>query len=248
MVHLRSLLFNIAFYLTTLAFCVGGFWAFFMPSTRGGQWVARTWGAVSVWLLRVICGTRLEIRGREKIPPGGIIVASKHQSAFETFALLPLFPEFTIILKRELMWLPMFGWYLWKSGMIPIDRGARGQVMARMTVRVREALAAGRQIIIFPEGTRMPAGAPPSYKFGVAVVYSNTGVPCVPVALNSGLYWPRRKFLRYPGTIVFEILDPIPPGLPRRVFFERLQSDIEQATTRLLAESDVPTMHAPSLK
>ena len=225
--------------LTTLAFCVGGLWAFLLPTTKGARWVARTWGASSIWLLRVIAGTRLEVRGGEKIPPGGIIVASKHQSAFETFGLLPVFPDFTIILKRELMWLPMFGWYLWKAGMVPIDRGARGQVMARMTERAREALADGRQIVIFPEGTRMPPGAPPAYKFGVAALYADTGAPCVPVALNSGVYWPRRKFLRYPGTIVFEILDPILPGLSRREFFERLQNDLETATTRLIAQSDV---------
>ncbi len=239
LLYLRSLLFNLAFYATTLAFCFGGLWAFLLPTTKGARWLARAWATSSIWLLRVIAGTRLEVRGREKIPPGGIIVASKHQSAFETFGLLPTFPDFTIILKRELMWLPMFGWYMWKAGMVPIDRGARGQVMARMTARAREALAAGRQIIIFPEGTRRSPGAPPDYKFGVAALYSETGVPCVPVALNSGVYWPRRKFLRYPGTIVFEILDPIPPGLSRRDFFERLQNDLETATARLIAESAV---------
>jgi 1-acyl-sn-glycerol-3-phosphate acyltransferase len=136
------------------------------------------------------------------------------------------------------MWLPMFGWYMWKAGMIPIDRGARGQVMAAMTRRASAALREGRQIIIFPEGTRRAPRAEPAYKFGVARLYADTGFPCVPVALNSGLFWPRRKFLRYPGTIVFEILDPIAPGLSSRAFFDTLQADLEAASARLIAPPD----------
>lgn len=239
MIHLRSFLFNAAFYLTTLVFLIAAIPTFVLPP-RAIRWVARTWGATCVWLLRVICGVKLEVRGTENIPRGGAIIASKHQSAFETFALLPLFPDFAIILKRELMWLPMFGWYMWKAGMIPIDRGARGQVMADMTRRAKAALQEGRQIIIFPEGTRRSPGAEPAYKFGVARLYADTDFPCVPVALNSGVFWPRRKFLRYPGTIVFEILDPIAPGMGSRAFFDKLQSDLEAASMRLIARSDSP--------
>jgi 1-acyl-sn-glycerol-3-phosphate acyltransferase len=237
LIYLRSFIFNATFYLVTLLFLIAAIPTFLMPPPAI-RWVARTWGATCVWLLNVICGTKLEVRGHENIPAGGAIVASKHQSAFETFALLPLFPDFAIILKRELMWLPMFGWYMWKAGMIPIDRGARGQVVAAMTARASAALAEGRQIIIFPEGTRRPPGAEPTYKFGVARLYADTGYPCVPVALNSGVFWPRRKFLRYPGTIVFDILPPIQPGLSGRAFFERLQSEVEAATGRLIAESN----------
>jgi 1-acyl-sn-glycerol-3-phosphate acyltransferase len=122
--------------------------------------------------------------------------------------------------------------------MVPVDRQARGGAMAGMIESARGELARGRQIIIFPEGTRTAPGAPPAYKQGITNLYVATGVPCVPVALNSGLFWPRRKFLRYPGTIVLEVLDPIPQGLEREAFAARLQNDIETASARLIAEGE----------
>src|SRR6185436_8450487 len=125
-----------------------------------------------------------------------------------------------------LQWIPVFGWYAWKSRQIPIDRGARGGALAGMIARARRAFALGRQIIIFPEGTRTAPGAPPAYKQGVVHLYAEAGVPCLPIALNSGLFWPRRSFRRYSGTIRVEILDPIPPGLDKDAFFERLQRDV----------------------
>ncbi len=167
---------------------------------------------------------------------GPLIVAAKHQSTWETFALLRLFDDFTFIVKRELMWIPIFGWCMWKGRMIPVDRGAGSQALNDMTARAREEIRTGRQLIIFPEGTRRAPGAEPRYKFGVAHLYAEVGVPCVPVALNSGLFWPRRAFMRLPGTIVVEFLPPIPPGLDKQAFFARLQSDIETATARLIAE------------
>ena len=173
------------------------------------------------------------MRGREKIPHGALLVASKHQSAWDTFALLPLFSYPTYVLKRELTWIPFFGWCLMKTGMIPLDRGAGKEAMASLIARMRAALAHGRQVIVFPEGTRRPPDAAPDYKLGIVQLYSNCGVPCLPVALNSGMFWPRRNFLRYPGTIMVEFLPPIPAGLPRAAFFRRLQEDIETATKRL---------------
>jgi len=122
--------------------------------------------------------------------------------------------------------------------MIPVDRGAGSQTLSDMTVRAKNEIRSGRQLIIFPEGTRRAPGAEPRYKFGVAHLYAEVGVPCIPVALNSGLYWPRRAFLRLPGTIVVEFLDPIPPGLDKDVFFKRLQTDIETATARLITEGE----------
>jgi len=231
---LRSSLFNLLFYLNLIILLIAALPSLLLPG-RVIIWVAKLWARISIWLLRVICGTRVEFRGLEKIPPGGILVAAKHQSFWETFALLPLFDHPTFIIKRELMWIPFFGWYTWKGRMVPIDRGARAQVIPAMVARAREALREGRQLVIFPEGTRRPPGAEPAYKFGVARLYVDTGVPCVPIALNSGLFWPRRKFVRYPGTIVVEILDAIPPGLDARTFFARLQSEIEGATARLIA-------------
>jgi 1-acyl-sn-glycerol-3-phosphate acyltransferase len=235
-VIVRSILFNTLFYLNLLVhFCVA------VPTLLMPRWgilsVVKFWAGTNLWLLRTVCGVTVEFRGLEKIPPGPLLVASKHQSVWETFALVPLFADPAFILKRELMWLPFFGWYAWKAEMIPVDRGARSQALAAMTVRARIELARQRQIVIFPEGTRRAPGAEPGYKFGVVHLYAETGVPCLPIALNSGLFWPRRSFRRYPGTIVVDILDPIAPGLDKSVFTETLQAAIEGATARLLADA-----------
>jgi 1-acyl-sn-glycerol-3-phosphate acyltransferase len=232
---LRSIVFNAMFYLNTLVWLLLGLPTFFMPY-RATIWVAKSWGRINLVLLRVVAGIDCELRGREKIPPGPLIVASKHQSAWETFALLPLFDNPLFIVKRELMWIPIFGWLMRKGRMVPVDRGAGSQALAAMAERARTELGEGRQLIIFPEGTRRPAGAEPRYKYGVAHLYVAEGVPCLPVALNSGLFWPRRSLELRPGTVIVEILDPIAPGLDKDAFFERLRNDIETATARLLAE------------
>jgi 1-acyl-sn-glycerol-3-phosphate acyltransferase len=232
---LRSVAFNALFYLNTLFFLVVALPTFFMPY-RAIIAVATTWGRVNLVLLRVVAGIDCEIRGREKIPKGSIIVAAKHQSAWETFALLPLLDNPVFILKRELQWIPIFGWLTIKARMVPVNRSGGSQALAAMIERARIELSDSRQLIIFPEGTRRPAGAEPRYKTGVAHLYVAGGVPCVPIALNSGLFWPRRSLRRFPGTVVAEILDPIPPGLDKEAFFARLQSDIETATARLIAE------------
>ena len=231
----RSVAFNVLFYLNLILHVIGAIPTYALPR-RAFMAMAKSWGYTSGWLLRVVAGTRVELRGLEKIPPGALLVAAKHQSVWETFTLLTLFDDPAYIFKRELQWIPVFGWYAWKSRMIPVDRGARGGAMAGMIARAREEFSRGRQIIIFPEGTRTSPGAPPAYKSGVAQIYAACGVPCIPVALNSGLYWPRRKFLRYPGTIVLEVLDPIPPGLERDEFAARLERKIEEATGRLVAD------------
>jgi 1-acyl-sn-glycerol-3-phosphate acyltransferase len=234
---IRSLIFNALFYLNTLVWLLIGLPTFFLPY-RGTIWVAKSWGRINVTLLRV-AGIKFELRGREKIPPGALIVASKHQSAWETFALLPLFDNPLFILKRELEWIPFFGWLLIKGRMVPVNRGAGTQALVEMTERARIELARVRQLIIFPEGTRRPAGAEPRYKYGVAHLYAAAGVPCLPVALNSGVFWPRRRSLMLrPGTVVVEILDPIMPGLDKDVFFKRLQDVIEAASARLIAEAN----------
>lgn len=237
MTLIRSLIFNALFYLNTLVWLLIGVPTFFLPY-RATIWVAKSWGRINVALLR-IAGIKFELRGREKIPAGALIVASKHQSAWETFALLPLFDNPLFILKRELEWIPFFGWLLIKGRMVPVNRGAGTQALVEMTERARIELARGRQLIIFPEGTRRPAGAEPRYKYGVAHLYAAAGVPCLPIALNSGVFWPRRRSLMLkPGTVVVEILDPIMPGLDKDVFFKRLQDVIELASVRLIAEAN----------
>src|ERR687894_545241 len=168
--------------------------------------------------------------------PGAVLIAAKHQSTWETFALLTILDDPTFVLKRELMWVPLFGWLAAKSGMVPVNRGAGSSALADMNERAREETRRGRQVLIFPEGTRRPPGAEPAYRFGVVHLYKNLGVPCLPVALNTGLYWPRRSFLRRPGTIRAEILAPIAPGMPRDAFFPLLQSEVETASNQLLAE------------
>jgi len=232
---LRSILYNLLFYLNLVVLLLVAFVAMLLPKIAVIR-MSQAWGRTSVWLLRVVCGTKVEFRGLEKLPKGPLIVAAKHQSTWETFALLRLFDDFAFVVKRELMWIPIFGWCMWRARMIPVDRGAGAQALNDMLARAKQEVQSGRQLVIFPEGTRRAPGAEPRYKFGVAHLYAEIGVPCVPVALNAGLFWPRRAFMRLPGTIVVEILDPIPPGLDKTAFMARLQEVTETATARLLEE------------
>ncbi len=232
-IFLRSLVYNVLFYVWLVVLILIALPTFLLP--RGAILaMARFWSRSSIWLLRVVCGTRVEYRGVEKIPPGPLIVASKHQSMWETFALVQFFNQPLYILKRELLWIPFFGWYLRKAGMIGIDRASGGKPMLDMVRRAREAVKGGGQLIIFPEGTRTAVDAPPQYKNGVGLIYAGCNAPCVPVALNSGLFWPRRNFMRYPGTLVIEFLDPLPAGLSRDEFNTRVAATIEQASRRLI--------------
>jgi 1-acyl-sn-glycerol-3-phosphate acyltransferase len=240
LILLRSIAFNVLFYLNTVLHLLIGLPTFFMPY-RAIIAVARSWGRTNLALLRLVVGIDYEVRGRDNIPQGATIVAVKHQSAWETFALVPLFDNPVFILKRELQWIPIFGWLTIKGRMIPVDRSGGSQALIAMAERARIELAEGRQLLIFPEGTRRPAGAEPRYKFGVAHLYVAEGVPCVPVALNSGLFWPRRSIRMRPGKVVVEFLEPIPPGLSKNAFFKRLRHDIETATARLIAEANTKT-------
>ena len=233
-IFLRSLVYNVLFYVLLVFWNVVAIPTFLMPR-RAFMAVAKMWARSSVWLLRVVCNIRLEVRGREKIPAGPLIVASKHQSMWETFALMPFFDAPLFIYKRELAWIPFFGWYLMKSGMIGVDRSGGLRSLMEMARRAPKEIRSGRQLIIFPEGTRRPVGAPPDYMTGVGQIYANSGVPCLPVALNSGLFWPRRTFMRYPGTLVVEFLDPLPAGLNRKEFTVRISTVIEAATDRIVA-------------
>ena len=236
----RSLIFNALFYVNITIRIIVALPTILLPySFLHG--VLRRYASSTLWFLRVVCGTKVEWRGREKLPAGPCIVACKHQSLWETFALFMLLPDPTYVLKRELMWLPLFGWLATKARMIPIDRGSHAKALASMTAAARREAARGRQIVIFPEGTRRPPGAKPRYLPGVAFLYAELGLPCVPIALNSGLFWPRRSLRRHPGTVLVEVLDAIPPGLEKREFLMRLQNTTEQATARLVAEGERST-------
>lgn len=235
MTALRSAIFNLVFYINLALFLVLGS-EFFLTPRRWSIRALQAWAQMSLWLLRLIVGTRMEVRGREHIPPGPALVAGKHQSFWETFAILPLLDDPAMVLKKELTYIPFFGWFIYKFRMIAVERSAGSAALKQLIRRGEEEIAAGRQVVIMPEGTRRGPDDPPDYKPGAAALYGRLGVVCVPFALNSGLFWPRRKFLRYPGTIVIEFLPPIPAGLPRREFQERLESEIEAATARLVAE------------
>jgi 1-acyl-sn-glycerol-3-phosphate acyltransferase len=234
LIFLRSLVFNVLFYLVLVLCMLVALPAFLMPRAAMLR-VATWWAKASILLMRIICNIKVEFRGVDKIPSGSLLVASKHQSFWETFALLPFFERPIFILKRQLTWIPVFGLFLVKASMIAIDRTAGAKALLGMTRRARDAVRGGCQLIIFPEGTRTAPGAPPAYKSGIAQIYSTCGVACLPVALNSGVFWPRRTFMRYPGTLVVEFLDPLPPGLPRKEFLVRVAAEIEQATDRIVA-------------
>ena len=233
---IRSLIFNFLFYLTTTLFVLIGSPLLFAPR-RWAMAALALHARFELWLLRAIVGTKLELRGLGNIPKGPCLVASKHQSAWETFALIPWFRDPALFMKRELFWIPFHGWFSHKFQMIPVDRDKGSAALRKMLREAKERIADGREIIIFPEGTRRAPGAPPDYKTGIALLYDGLKVPCLPVALNSGLFWPRRSLIRRPGTIIVEFLQPIPPGLSKSEFLARLIPAIESASNRLLAES-----------
>jgi 1-acyl-sn-glycerol-3-phosphate acyltransferase len=236
LVLLRSLIFVPLFYLTTALFVVLGSFLLLGPR-RYAMAGLRAHARVSLWLLRWIVGTKMEVRGREKLPKPPYLVASKHQSAWDTFALIPIFSDPAMVMKAELRHIPFHGWFSRKFEHVFVRRD-RGPGALRQLLRDANARsAAGREVVIFPEGTRRTPGAEPDYKPGVVALYEGLGLPCVPVALNSGLYWPRRSLMRYPGTIIVEILDPIPAGLPRAEFRATLQARIETASDRLIREA-----------
>src|SRR5579863_9693416 len=236
MLVLRSLIFNIVYYANLIILMIVG-----LPTILFGRHavfaLARLWAASSLWLLKTICGLRLEFRGLENIPQGGYIIAAKHQSVLETFSLVLHAPDFAYVLKQELIYVPFFGWYLLGAEQIAINRSAGRNALSVVSARAGKVLKSGRQVFIFPEGTRRPPGAPPNYKYGVAKLYEDTQSPCLPVALNTGLFWGRRGFLRRPGVAVIEYLPVIAPGLDRGAFSERLESTIETACARLNAEA-----------
>jgi 1-acyl-sn-glycerol-3-phosphate acyltransferase len=243
---LRSLAVQAAFYLTFAA-CALVFIPFLLAPRRWLWWALVTWSNALRGVIR-LGGIRMEFRGLEHLPPGGCIIACKHQSALETISMLGLFRDPTYILKRELMWIPFFGWYASRAEMTPIDRARGSETLKRLVRSVRAAVAAGKQVVIYPEGTRRTVGAEPEYKGGIAVLYREAKVPVVPVALNTGLFWPRNTLWRHPGTAVVEILPPIPPGLSMSAFQARLVETIETGSDQLLLEAagraDAPPLTA----
>ena len=234
MILLRSVLFNALFYLGTVILCVLGL-PVLLATRRVGAYFGHYWALWTLWLASWTVGLRYEVRGRENLPAGPAIIAIKHQSAWDTFAASALFDDPAIIVKRELLLIPFYGWYLRKAGMIGIDRDVGAAAMRRMLKSARAAAAQGRSILIFPEGTRTPVGADAPYHPGVGALVRDLKLPLVPVALNSGLFWGRRRFVKRPGHIVVEILPPFTGEIDRRRITEQLRERIEAATARLIA-------------
>jgi 1-acyl-sn-glycerol-3-phosphate acyltransferase len=237
-IALRSLLFHVLFYLSNAIQMI--FWTpvfFIIP--RDLAWrVVRLWAKSHLWLQAIVVGSRYEFRGLENIPADRpFIVASKHQSMWETYTTLLFLKDASFILKRELMRIPLFGWYTTKMNVVPVDRGKRSEALASMARNAKVQYHDNRQIIIYPEGTRTRPGAPPAYKFGIVHLYSELDATVLPVAVNSGLFWPKGSFMIYPGTIVMEFLPPIEPGLSREDFAAELIERIESATAGLIAEA-----------
>jgi 1-acyl-sn-glycerol-3-phosphate acyltransferase len=247
MLYLRSLAFNAAFYLNLIVQMIVWTPFYFLAPRHLAWFVPKFWSRTEMWLMKVIAGTHCDITGQENLPDGPYILAPKHQSFWDTIAFLPYIPDPLYILKRELRWIPFFGWYIIKMRMIPVDRGKRSKALKDVIQRTRAEMGRNpRQLIIYPEGTRRPPGAEPSYKWGIVELYAELGIPVVPVAHQAGLWWPRRKFLRHPGTIRARFLPPIPPGLDKEAFHARLIAETEAACDAYLVEAakapDAPPM------
>ncbi|CAD7042176.1 1-acyl-sn-glycerol-3-phosphate acyltransferase [Pseudorhizobium endolithicum] len=237
MLMVRSILFNIAFYANLIIQMIVLTPAYFILPRKQAYRIPKNWARSNHWLMEKIVGTTFEIEGLENIPEGGCIFAPKHQSFWDTFALLPWQKDPVYILKRELLWIPLFGWYVMKQRMIPVNRGARGKVMVAVMERTKQEMENGRQLIIYPEGTRRSPGAGPEYRYGIARIYRDIQVPVVPIAMHPGLFWPRRRAVRFPGHFKVRILPPIEPGLDPDTFFQTLIDRLEKASDELLVET-----------
>lgn len=233
---LRSLAFNVGWYAGTTIIALAGLPILLLPRRAVVAW-ADFWIDFCLWWLRLTCRVTHRVHGLEKRPAGPVIFACKHQSSWETLAFHRLFPNAATVLKRELLFIPVVGWAMARAGNIAVERGDGAKALRSLLRQGKQAIAEGRSILIFPEGTRTPVGSERPYHAGTAALYRQLGVPVVPVALNSGLFWGRRKFIKRPGLIEVEILEPIPPGLRREAFMTLLRERVEGATARLVGEA-----------
>jgi len=232
----RSGIFAIVFYAWS-AFMSPLYMPLMLGSRRFFWRCCLSWCRSCIWLIRIILGIDYEVRGRENLTGEPVIIASKHQSAWDTLIFNAIILDCAYVVKRELLWFPFFGWFLSRVGMIGIDRSGGASALKRLVADCKQRLELGRSIIIFPQGTRTAPGAKRPYLPGTAALYTQCKVPVVPTALNSGVFWPRRTFLKHPGTVIVEFLPPIAPGMNRRDFSARLEADIESATARIEQEA-----------
>jgi 1-acyl-sn-glycerol-3-phosphate acyltransferase len=236
MSRLRALAFYAAFFGVTALLGVAGLPLLAAP--RG--WVmrfGRFWAGCVLAFLKGIIGLDGEIRGLEHLPAGPCIIAMKHQSAWDTLILPIVLDDFAVVIKRELLFVPFYGWYAARAGSIAIDRRGGAAALRRMVRAARRAAVPGRPVVIFPEGTRTAPGHRLRYQPGVAALYQALHLPVVPAAVNSGFYWGRRSFVKRPGRIILAFLAPIAPGLPRAQLMDELEARIEAATAALEQEA-----------
>ena len=235
MIMVRSLVFAAVFYVWSVLWVI-----VMIPVALGPpRWTVafvKIWARVFIAFMKPICGIRVEVRGREYIPTGAALVAAKHQCMFDALGTMAIYPDAFFVTKKELFAIPLFGWYARRAGMIPVDRAGHSKALRQMVADARERMVEARQLVIFPEGHRMPPGETGAYQPGVAALYRELGLPCTPVATNSGTHWPAHGFIRRPGTIVYEFLPPIPPGLHRSAFMRELEERIEPASRALIGE------------
>jgi 1-acyl-sn-glycerol-3-phosphate acyltransferase len=208
-------------------------WALF---SRKGAYVAmHSYCAWVIFTARLLCGLRSEVRGTP--PDGECVIAAKHQSFLDIILIFHAVPRGKFIMKRELIYTPFLGQYALRIGCVPVNRGKRGAAITRMKADVAKGATEPGQLIIYPQGTRVAPGEAKPYKVGTGLLYEQLDQPCVPVATNVGVYWPKRGILRKPGVAVVEFLPPIAPGLPVAEFMKRLQAEVETHSSRLLAEA-----------
>jgi len=235
----RSILFNIFFFAGALFWSIVLIWTLVLPKKKCAQIVSDAYGGYVTLIEKYILGLNLKITGMENLPKNGpYIIAAKHQSAFETLKL-PFMRSLgypAIILKKELTYIPIYGWYFSGMDQIAIDRGSGVEALHSIVKGCQHSLNSGRSVIIFPQGTRTPVGAAAPYKAGIAKVYRDVHVPIVPMALNSGIFWGRNAFFKKSGTVTFEFLAPIPAGLPPLQMMEQLENALEEASNRLVAQ------------
>ncbi|HEY2481872.1 MAG TPA: lysophospholipid acyltransferase family protein [Caulobacteraceae bacterium] len=232
-IFVRSLMFTAAFYLWSTAVAIAMAPLLLAPR----QWMmspVRLWARVTMVLVRILCGVRVEFRGLEQLPAGAALIGAKHQCMFDTMAPVTILADPAYVMRDSLLKIPFYGWYAVRAGMIPIDREGRAGALRAMLSQAKARAREGRPIVIFPEGTRTAPGTTGEYKPGVAALYRALGLPCTPMATNSGVHWPAHGFLRRPGLVVYEFLEPIPPGLERGEFMRQLEERLETASRALL--------------
>ena len=230
---LRSFLFNVGWYAGTTIIAIVGAPILLLPRRYVVAW-SLFWIDFCLGWLKLTCRLTHRVSGLENLPAGPVIIACKHQSSWETLAFSRIFPRSATVLKREFLFIPVVGWAMARVGNIAVERGEGATALRGLVRQAKQTLAEGRSILIFPEGTRVAPGAERPYQVGTAALYRQLGVPVVPVALNSGVFWGRRRFIKWPGIIDVEVLPPIPPGLDRETFMTTLRSHIEEATNRLV--------------